>query len=105
MQKAEKEKQSERDRVEGSADVTGNKRSTGSAVDNTESETETESFSRKRKPASAPGPVSKSTSSALHPGDQDTRKRSSMSGDSSGYGSTDSEWEKVDGSNASDRNA
>lgn len=96
-QRAEREKQS-REAAEGSGDT-----KTTPAPDATESETETESFSRKKKSAPAAS-ASQTTSAALHPGGQDdAHKRSSTSGDSSGYGSTDSEWEKVEGNNVSDR--
>lgn len=53
------------------------------------SETETEAFARK--------PAVVATGSArLQPTERDPKKRPSTGGDSSGYGSTDSEWEKVD---------
>ena len=96
VQRAEKEKQAEKGRAENSADAP--------APDNTESDTETENVSREKK--SVPKvPVSRTGSSSLHPVAQDNmRKRSSMSGDSSGYGSTDSEWEKVDDNKTSQRN-
>lgn len=101
VQRAEEEKQPEKGRAEDS--VSDIKRAPGR--DNTESDTETECFSREKK--SVPeAPASRTSSSTLLPGRRDDmRKRSSMGGDSSGYGSTDSEWEKVDGSNVSDRNA
>lgn len=102
VQKAEKEKQPEKGRAEDSANADDIKKAPGR--DNTESDTETESLSREKKSAPEVS-ASRTSSSTLLPGRQDDmRKRSSMSGDSSGYGSTDSEWEKVDGSNASDRN-
>lgn len=94
--KAEDEKQSRKESLE------GNTKKTPTGLDNTESDTETENLSRQKK-ASSPATRSTATSAALQPpgAHDDARKRTSMSGDSSGYGSTDSEWEKVDDSNAS----
>ncbi|KAE8373321.1 ER protein Pkr1-domain-containing protein [Aspergillus bertholletiae] len=75
------------------------------ALDSTDSDTETESLvERKISAVSAAAPPSTSTAtsttaaSTLQPPEQQggVRKRPSMSGESSGYVSTDSEWEKVD---------
>ncbi|KAJ5987861.1 hypothetical protein N7481_003071 [Penicillium waksmanii] len=60
-----------------------------------DSETETESITRGKTGRSATATGSAS-SARLQPAEQDPRKRVSSGGDSSGYGSTDSEWEKVD---------
>ncbi|KAE8351298.1 ER protein Pkr1-domain-containing protein [Aspergillus coremiiformis] len=72
------------------------------ALDSTESDTETESLvERKISAASAAAPQAPSTNTATAatlklPVPQGVRKRPSVSGESSGYVSTDSEWEKVD---------
>jgi hypothetical protein len=59
--------------------------------DNTDSETETETTDVK------PSAVTTgSSTSGLQPIERDSKKRPSTGGDGSGYGSTDSEWEKVD---------
>jgi ER protein Pkr1. len=58
-----------------------------------DSDTETESFGKPS--AIATGSASLS-SSGLQPIERDPKKRPSSGGDSSGYGSTDSEWEKID---------
>ncbi|KNG84001.1 ER membrane protein (Pkr1) [Aspergillus nomiae NRRL 13137] len=75
-------------------------RKTPGALDSTESDTETESLmERKISAVSAAAPPSTTTAAAtLQPPEQQggIRKRPSMSGESSGYVSTDSEWEKVD---------
>ncbi|KAJ5195316.1 uncharacterized protein N7498_008754 [Penicillium cinerascens] len=56
-----------------------------------DSDTETETFGKPS--AVATGSAS---SSRLQPTERDPKKRPSSGGDSSGYGSTDSEWEKVE---------
>ena len=58
-----------------------------------DSDTETETFGKPS--AIATGSASLS-SSGLQPIERDPKKRPSSGGDSSGYGSTDSEWEKVE---------
>jgi hypothetical protein len=58
--------------------------------DNTDSETETETNDVKSAVATG------SSTSGLQPTERDSKKRPSTGGDGSGYGSTDSEWEKVD---------
>ncbi|KAF7125982.1 hypothetical protein CNMCM5793_002341 [Aspergillus hiratsukae] len=69
------------------------------ALDSTDSDTETENVVKEKSKATAV-PATTSTSATLHPPTElQTRKRLSVSGDSSGYHSTDSEWEKVDDSN------
>jgi hypothetical protein len=66
----------------------------------TDSDTETEgpsnSKTRKSKILDPTSNVSRSTSTPLSPPDESLRKRRSVGADSSGYLSTDSEWEKVD---------
>ncbi|KAI9926715.1 hypothetical protein ASPWEDRAFT_720818 [Aspergillus wentii DTO 134E9] len=79
---------------------------TPGAID-TESDTETETYSTKGKKHTSTASASKSSATAaaagatLQPPEQgEARKRLSVSGESSsGYVSTDSEWEKVDESN------
>ncbi|KAE8137568.1 ER protein Pkr1-domain-containing protein [Aspergillus pseudotamarii] len=78
-------------------------RRTPGALDSTDSDTETESLmERKISAVSAAAPPSTTTTATtaatLQPPEQQggIRKRPSMSGESSGYVSTDSEWEKVD---------
>lgn len=91
-QEAERKKQAESEA--GSAD---GKKDSG-AVDREDSETETETFagSKKGPTSSAIATGSDTASAKLQPTERDTKKRPSTSGDSSGYGSTDSEWEKVE---------
>ncbi|EAW11250.1 V-type ATPase assembly factor PKR1 [Aspergillus clavatus NRRL 1] len=94
----------EKDQVRGSTKPPG-------ALDSSESDTETETAAKESIvtpiPATdnAPSPTasSLSTSATLQPPAETrgARKRLSVGGDSSGYQSTDSEWEKVDDSNAS----
>ncbi|KAL4882529.1 ER protein Pkr1-domain-containing protein [Aspergillus karnatakaensis] len=70
--------------------------------DGAESDTETESLvDRKsaRAPGSAPQSLTASTTLEVPGSASEVRKRLSVSGESSGYTSTDSEWEKVDDSN------
>ncbi|KAJ5123615.1 hypothetical protein N7448_009712 [Penicillium atrosanguineum] len=62
-----------------------------------DSDTETETFNKPS--AIATGSASLS-SSGLQPIERDPKKRPSSGGDSSGYGSTDSEWEKVEDNKA-----
>ncbi|KAJ5590021.1 hypothetical protein N7450_003993 [Penicillium hetheringtonii] len=95
-QNAEKEKAETETAAEGEADTGDRKKESG---DNeglgggtyADSETETESIARGKTGQTG------MTTSRLQPVDLDPRKRVSSGGDSSGYGSTDSEWEKVDG--------
>lgn len=67
------------------------------AIDGADSDTETESFAEK-KTAFRPSAVAtgSATSTRLQPTERDPKKRTSIGGESSGYGSTDSEWEKVE---------
>jgi cytoskeletal protein RodZ len=76
------------------------------ALDSTDSDTETEVVKEKSKATAATGvatgaaPTTASASATLQPpAEPQARKRLSVSGDSSGYHSTDSEWEKVDDNN------
>lgn len=64
----------------------------GRAVDSADSETETEA--RKTTPDAAA--LATGSAGLQLPAERDGRKRPSASGDSSGYMSTDSEWEKVE---------
>lgn len=68
-------------------------------LDNSDSDTETENTEEKRGvPSAAVLPDTAAASAFLQPPEmqEGSRKRHSVSGESSGYGSTDSEWEKVD---------
>ncbi|KAJ5721003.1 uncharacterized protein N7483_008937 [Penicillium malachiteum] len=89
-QEAEKKAQAE-------AEATGSDshREKDSVLESADSETETESIVAQKTSPSAVATGS-ATSGRLQPGDQDTKRRVSNGGDSSGYGSTDSEWEKVE---------
>ncbi|KAE8323693.1 ER protein Pkr1-domain-containing protein [Aspergillus sergii] len=77
-------------------------RKTPGALDSTESDTETESLMERKisavSAAAPPSTTAATTTDTLQPPEQQggIRKRPSMSGESSGYVSTDSEWEKVD---------
>lgn len=95
-QEAERKKQAETE-----TGSTERKKDSG-ARDSADSETETESFagSKKVPTSSAVATGSESASARLQPIERDTKKRPSTGGDSSGYGSTDSEWEKVDDNKA-----
>ncbi|RAK97451.1 V-type ATPase assembly factor PKR1 [Aspergillus ibericus CBS 121593] len=81
-----------------SQSLDGNRKTPG-ALDSAESDTETESLpERKGAAVTAAAPRSIAASATLQPPEEHggVRKRLSVSGDSSGYQSTDSEWEKVD---------
>jgi hypothetical protein len=58
------------------------------------SDTETEALASKKQNKSEA--VATGSASRLQPTELDSKKRPSTGGDGSGYGSTDSEWEKVD---------
>lgn len=92
-QNAEKEK-AEADTADRKKESEDKASSPGPGAGDADSETETESITRGKTGRSAT--TTGSASSRLQPGEQDPRKRVSSGGDSSGYGSTDSEWEKVD---------
>ncbi|KAJ5521592.1 hypothetical protein N7527_005707 [Penicillium freii] len=60
------------------------------------SDTETEALDVKKTEDKSSAVATGSASSGLLPTARDPRKRPSTGGEGSGYGSTDSEWEKVD---------
>lgn len=97
-QEAEKERQSNKERAEGTG-YAGDTEKTTAVRDSSESETETEGVSLKKDSSAR----TTATPGELQPSSErgQPRKRLSVSGDSSGYGSTDSEWEKVDNSSVS----
>lgn len=79
------------------------RRRTPGALDSTDSDTETEGLMERKISAASAAPPQSTTSTittaaTLQPPEQQgaVRKRLSVSGESSGYVSTDSEWEKVD---------
>lgn len=84
-QEAEKEKEANKSHT----DPLPADRKKDSGAGDSASETETEALAGKTS-AVATG------NARLQPTERDPRKRPSTGGDSSGYGSTDSEWEKVD---------
>ena len=95
---AQKEKEQKKTHADGKP-RSGDTMKTPGALDSTESDTETES-EQKEKTLVASGPAASSSSASatlqLPEVQEGARKRHSVSGESSGYGSTDSEWEKVD---------
>ncbi|KAL3460421.1 ER protein Pkr1-domain-containing protein [Aspergillus heterothallicus] len=98
---AEQDKSSEEEFAEGKKPAQINPRARGTP-DGADSDTETEGLlDRKRTQDRLSTPQSTSASATLQvPGSaSEVRKRLSVSGDSSGYASTDSEWEKVDDGN------
>lgn len=90
-QEAEKKAQAEAETETGSDNK---ERKKDSVLDSADSETETESLAVKTSPSAVA--TGSATSARLQPTEQDPKKRVSTGGDSSGYGSTDSEWEKVE---------
>lgn len=97
-EEAERKKQSEEESAESQSESDGDRKTPGT-LDSAESDTETESLpERKGAAATASAPRSIAASATLQPPGEHggVRKRLSVSGDSSGYQSTDSEWEKVD---------
>lgn len=94
---------------DGQGDKTGEKGSSDSkrrlpgGLDTPGSDTETESLTGRKGPTatgSDPRPTAAAPTSLELPGKHtEVRKRPSMGGESSGYVSTDSEWEKVEDSN------
>ena len=64
--------------------------------ENADSETETEALDSKKTDEKSIAVATGSATSGLLPTVRDPKKRLSMCGEGSGYGSTDSEWEKVD---------
>ncbi|CBF86196.1 V-type ATPase assembly factor PKR1 [Aspergillus nidulans FGSC A4] len=76
---------------------------TRGTTEGADSDTETEhvmSLNTGQPSESAPQSATASTSLQVPDGSSEVRKRLSLSGDSSGYASTDSEWEKVDDKSA-----
>ncbi|KAL4940830.1 hypothetical protein BDV06DRAFT_195817 [Aspergillus oleicola] len=83
------------------SEATQNETKAQRTAETADSDTETEGLAaRKQVPVSSAEPRSTTSSTTLQvPGSEsEVRKRLSVSGDSSGYTSTDSEWEKVDDS-------
>ncbi|KAL2855998.1 ER protein Pkr1-domain-containing protein [Aspergillus pseudoustus] len=100
-QAAEQETSAEQESTEAKHSAQTDPRARGTP-DGADSDTETEGLlDRKSTQARLSTPQSASASTTLQvPGSaSEVRKRLSVSGDSSGYASTDSEWEKVDDSN------
>ncbi|KAJ5415369.1 hypothetical protein N7465_004064 [Penicillium sp. CMV-2018d] len=87
-QEAEKEKQES----EG-GDATRKSPAVGESAD---SDTETEALDVKKIEDKSSAVATGSATSGLLPTARDPKKRPSTGGEGSGYGSTDSEWEKVD---------
>ena len=88
-QEAEKEKQeSER----GDAKT----RKSPAVGESADSDTETEALDVKKTDDKSSAVATGSVTSGLLPTARDPKKRPSTGGEGSGYGSTDSEWEKVD---------
>ena len=105
-QEAQKAKEGKKTHADGKP-----RKRTPGGLDNSDSDTETEIASEQRKAtpvASAPVSAARAATAAAAtaassaslqlPEEEGSRKRHSVSGESSGYGSTDSEWEKVDDS-------
>lgn len=104
-QEAQKAKEGKKTHADGKP-----RKRTPGGLDNSDSDTETEITSEQRKAtpvASAPVSAARAataaaataaSSASLQLPEEGSRKRHSVSGESSGYGSTDSEWEKVDDS-------
>ncbi|GKZ23929.1 SMK killer toxin resistance protein [Aspergillus brasiliensis] len=97
-EEAEKKKQAEEEPAESQAKSDGNRKTPGT-LDSAGSDTETELLTEhKGAAATSSAPRSLAASATLRPPEEqgEVRKRLSVSGESSGYQSTDSEWEKVD---------
>lgn len=90
VQAAQRAQEAE-EKKQGDADTGSDRKKDSTMVDSADSETETESFADKPS-AVATGSAA---SARLQPIKRDP-KHPSTGGDSSGYGSTDSEWEKVE---------
>ncbi|KAJ5230292.1 hypothetical protein N7489_011000 [Penicillium chrysogenum] len=88
-QEAEKEKQKQES---GDAKT----RKSPAVGESADSETETEAIVAKRIDDKSAAVATGSAASGLLPTARDPKKRPSTGGEGSGYGSTDSEWEKVD---------
>ncbi|GKZ30594.1 SMK killer toxin resistance protein [Aspergillus brasiliensis] len=90
--------QAEEEPAESQAKSDGNRKTPGT-LDSAGSDTETEMLTEhKGAAATSSAPRSLAASATLRPPEEqgEVRKRLSVSGESSGYQSTDSEWEKVD---------
>lgn len=88
-QLAQEAEKKDKPQTQPDADARASDRKKDSGAVDSASETETERF------ASKPSAVA-TGSARLQPTQLDPKKRPSTGGDSSGYGSTDSEWEKVE---------
>ncbi|KAL2861283.1 ER protein Pkr1-domain-containing protein [Aspergillus pseudodeflectus] len=100
-QAAEQETSTENASVEGKKPAQSDSRTRGTP-DGADSDTETEGLLDRKSPqvsVSTPQSTSASTTLQVPRSANEVRKRLYVSGDSSGYASTDSEWEKVDDSN------
>ena len=86
-QEAEKEKQEFDDAKTRKSPAVG---------ESADSETETEAVMAKNTDDKSAAVTTGSATSGLLPTARDPKKRPSTGGEGSGYGSTDSEWEKVD---------
>jgi hypothetical protein len=86
-QEAEKEKQESGDAKTRKSPAVG---------ESADSETETEAIVAKKIDDKSAAVATGSAASGLLPTARDPKKRPSTGGEGSGYGSTDSEWEKVD---------
>lgn len=89
-QEAEKEKEASED------DQAKTRRKSPAVGDSADSETETEALVAQKTDDKSGAIATGSATSQLQPTARDSKKRLSTAGDGSGYGSTDSEWEKVD---------
>ncbi|KAJ5174028.1 Endoplasmic reticulum protein Pkr1 [Penicillium coprophilum] len=92
MKLAQQAQEAEKEKQEGDNAKTRQKSPVRESGD---SETETEAVSAK-KTAKSSAVATGSATSGLLPTARDHKKRLSTGGEGSGYGSTDSEWEKVD---------
>lgn len=105
LQRAQAEEDARKEKEEKKAHADGKPRrktstsKSGGALDSSASDTETENIAAAEKETKKDAqPGTAAASAFLQPPETQTgsRKRTSVSGESSGYGSTDSEWEKVD---------
>ncbi|PYH46521.1 V-type ATPase assembly factor PKR1 [Aspergillus saccharolyticus JOP 1030-1] len=104
-EEAEKQKHADKEQVENTENNPDRSmRKTPGAIDATDSDTETEQVAGRKEaapvPTSAPQSIAASATLQLPETHGEMRKRLSVSGESSGYQSTDSEWEKVDDNHA-----
>ncbi|KAJ5476067.1 hypothetical protein N7475_001796 [Penicillium sp. IBT 31633x] len=89
-QEAEKKKQESQD------DHAKTRRKSPAVGDGADSETETEAIVARKTDDKSASIATGSATSQLLPTARDSKKRVTTGGEGSGYGSTDSEWEKVD---------